>query len=96
MREELERARYEDFCKSYVPLTREELEAMVNRENTIEEIIADLKKELGMRNDRIPRAHTGLTSWRVSKDRSRNLGRSQDRLGNLASWWRYWKREFVA
>jgi hypothetical protein len=46
LREELLRARFEEFCKSYQPLTRKELEAMIDRENTIEDIIADLKKEL--------------------------------------------------
>ncbi len=46
LREDLLRARFEEFCKSYQPLTREELEAMIDRENTIEDIIADLKKEL--------------------------------------------------
>lgn len=47
LREELLRARFVEFCKEPFPLlTRDELEAQIDREGTIDEIIADLKKEL--------------------------------------------------
>ena len=46
LRAELERARFDEFCRSALPkLTREELSCQVDRENSLDDIIAQLKEE---------------------------------------------------
>ncbi len=49
LREELERARFVEFCKSFQPLTAEELEAQMAGATPFEETIASLKEELRSR-----------------------------------------------
>jgi hypothetical protein len=46
LRDELERARFVEFCKSFQALTPEELEAQIAGATPFEEIIASLKEEL--------------------------------------------------
>ena len=46
LRAELEKARLDEFCKGFVPtLTMAEVYAQVDRETTIEQLIADIERE---------------------------------------------------